>query len=92
MKINQYGTPIVSSHMSKSEARKAASSNDGETGATIRISSEARQLGAVQARLSGSSEVREEKVAEARAALVDGSLDSDSALETALDRLMSDLF
>ena len=92
MKINQYGTPIVSTHVSKSEARRAANGGDGETGATIRISSEARQLGAVQARLSGPSEVRDEKVAEARAALADGSLDSDSALETALDRLVADLF
>lgn len=91
MKINQYGIPVVSTHTSKNEARRVSPSRDNEAGATIRLSNEARQLGEMQARLSGQSEVREDKIQEARLALADGSLDSDSAIEQAIDRLMADL-
>lgn len=92
MKINQYGTPIVSNSLSKSDSRRVSTGGEGETGATIRISTEARQLGAMQARMSGQGDIREDKIAEARAALADGSLDSDSAIEIAIDRIVADLF
>lgn len=91
MKINPFGIPVVSSQSSRTESRRAAATDSGETGATIRISREARTLEVMQSRLSGLADIREDKVQEARLALMDGSLYSDEAINTALDRLLADL-
>ncbi len=91
MKINQYGNPTPVSAPGKAEERRIADGFSSDSRETVNISREARHLELVQAKLAGEPEVRPSRVEEARLALGDGSLDSDPALEQALDRLIPDL-
>lgn len=92
MKINQYGSTAISTTPTRSDERRTSGANRGASGATVSISSEARVLEHARARVSSQPDIRDDKVQEARQALLTGGLDGEDALETAVDHLIPDLF
>lgn len=91
MKINQYTSASTITTPTRTEDRRSSSAARTSHGATVSISTGARQLEEAREKLANQGDIREEKVQEARLALANGSLHSEAALDELLDRLIPDL-
>jgi len=90
MKINEYGTSIISPQ-GIADDRRSSIPSKGQAVERVSISSVARHMAEAREMAQADTEIRSERVREARMALADGSLFSDEALDKALERLLPEL-